>query len=272
MWRGLKSRQDVLKAAALLQDALKAARANGSWTLDGLEPLSAGRGGDSLASDVKQLERLAHLDAQLAEFRTLEGSTDGLWKGLEADVPALEAAIAFTGALPDLRTAGAMPEKFDLVAQGACGSRLAKDHATLKEREGVETKLAGLDDLKTVCSAVWKKLETDQEEVARAVAFQRSIAAAVANLAAGPEDVAQVCRALEQLVTEGNALLDVAGPVAEAGNAYLEALGRLQPSIDLLASRGSFTVEGVSGYSDADVAQLKSRVEAIMASEHKLNA
>jgi very-short-patch-repair endonuclease len=46
----------------------------------------------------------------------------------------------------------------------------------------------------------------------------------------------------------------------------------LQPSIDLLASRGSFTVEGVSGYSDADVAQLKSRVEAIMASEHKLNA
>ena len=272
VWRGLKSRQDVLKAAALLQDALKAARASGSWTLDGLEPLSAGRGGDSLASDVKQLERLAHLDAQLAEFRTLDGSTDGLWQGLEADVPALEAAIAFTGALSDLRTAGAMPEKFDLVAQGACGPRLAKDHATLKEREGVETKLAGLDDLKTVCSAVWKKLETDQEEVARAVAFQRSIAAAVANLATGPEDVAQVCRALEQLVTEGNALLDVAGPVAAAGNAYLEALGRLQPGIDLLASRGSFTVEGVSGYSDADVAQLKSRVEAIIASEHKLNA
>ncbi len=272
VWRGLKSRQDVLKAAATLQDVLKAARANGSWTLDGLEPLSAGRGGESLASDVKKLERLAHLDAQLTEFRMLDGSTDGLWKGLETDVPALEEAIAFTGVLADLCAAGAMPATFDHVARGACGQRLAKDHATLRAREGVEAKLTGLDDLKTVCSGVWKKLETDQEELAKAVSFQRSIAAAVANLAAGPEDVAQVCRALEQLVTEGNALLDVAGPVAAAGNAYLEALGRLQPSIDLLASRGSFTVEGVSGYSDADVVQLKSRVEAIIASEHKLNA
>lgn len=272
VWRGLKSRQDVLKAAAILQDVLKAARANDSWTLDGLEPLIAGRGGDSLASEVKKLERLAHLDTQMAELRTLEGSTDGLWKGLETDVPALEEAIAFTCALPDLRAAGSMPERFDQVAQGACGQRLAKDHATLRVREGVETKLTGLDDLKTLCSGVWKNLDSDQEEVAKAVSFQRSIAAAVANLAAGPEDVARVCRALEQLVTEGNALLDVAGPVAAAGNAYSEALGRLQPSIDLLASRGSFTVEGVSGYSDADVLQLKNRIEAIIASEHKLNA
>jgi len=272
VWRGLKSRQDVLKSAAILQDVLKTARANGSWGLDGLEPLSAGRGGDSLTSDVKKLERLANLDAQLSEFRMLDGLTDGLWKGLETDIPVLEAAIAFTGALSDLSTAGAMPEKFDLVAQGACGQRLAKDHATLKEREGVETKLAGLDDLKTVCPGVWKKLETDQEELARAVSFQRSIAVAVANLAAGPEDVAQVSRALEQLVTEGNALLDVAGPVAAAGNAYLEALARLQPSIDLLVSRGSFTVEGVSGYGDADIVELKRRVEAIISSEHKLNA
>lgn len=272
VWRGLKSRQDVLKAAAILQDVLKAARANDSWTLDGLEPLSAGRGGDSLASEVKKLERLAHLDTQMAELRTLEGSTDGLWKGLETDVLALEEAIAFTCALPDLRAAGSMPARFDQVAQGACGHRLAKDHATLRAREGVETKLTGLDDLKTLCSGVWKNLDSDQEEVAKAVSFQRSIAAAVANLAAGPEDVAQVCRALEQLVTEGNALLDIAGPVAAAGNAYSEALERLQPSIDLLASRGSFSVEGVSGYSDADVLQLKNRIEAIIASEHKLNA
>lgn len=39
-----------------------------------------------------------------------------------------------------------------------------------------------------------------------------------------------------------------------------------------MASSGSFTVEGASGYSDADVLQLKSRIEAIIAAEHKLNA
>ncbi|MDN5537740.1 DUF3320 domain-containing protein [Comamonas sp.] len=272
VWRGLNSRQDVLKSTAILQHVLNAARANESWTLDGLEPLSAGRGGDSLASEVKKLERLAHLDTQMAELRTLEGSTDGLWKGLETDVPALEEAIAFTCALSNLRVAGSMQAIFDQVAQGACGQRLAKDHATLRAREGVETKLKGLDDLKTLCSGVWKSLDSDQEEVAKAVSFQRSIASALANLATSPDDVAQVCRALEQLVTEGTALLDTTGPVAAAGNAYLEALGRLQPSIDLLASSGSFTVEGASGYSDADVLQLKSRIEAIIAAEHKLNA
>jgi len=272
VWRGLKSRPDVLKAAATLQHVLKAARANDSWTLDGLEPLSAGRGGHGLAIEVKKLERIAHLDAQMAELHALERSTDGLWKGLETDAPALEDALAFTAALPDLRAAGAMSAKFDHVAQGTCGQRLAKDYATLREREGVEAKIKGLDDLKAICPGVWRSLETDQEQVAKAVSFQRSIAAAVANLAAGPEDVAEVCGVLARLVTEGNALLDVAGPVAAAGNAYLEALGRLQPSIDLVASRGSFTVEGVSVYSDADVLQLKSRIQAIIVSEHKLNA
>lgn len=272
VWRGLKSRADVLKAAATLQDVLKVARANGRWVLDGLEPLNAGRGGDGLAAAVKKLEQIALLDAQMAELGGLESSTDRLWAGLDTDIAALEEAIAFTAALPDLRSAGAMPASFDQVAQGACGERLAKDHATLKERAAQEAKLASLDDLKTLCSGTWKSLKTDQEEVAKAVSFQRSIAAAVSNLAAGPEDVAEVCRVLEQLVTEGNALLDVDGPVAAAGNSYLEALGRLQPAIDLLASRGAFTAEAESGYSDAEVHQLKGRSEAIIVSEHKLNA
>lgn len=272
VWRGLKSRPDVLKAAAALQEVLKAARTHGSWTLEGLEPLSAGRGGESLATEVRKLERLAQLDAQMGDLRALEGSSDGLWKGLETDVMALEDAIAFTTALQDLRAAGAMAAKFEQVAQGACGQRLAKDHATLLAREEVETQLTGLGDLKTLCTGVWRGLATDQDDVAEAVSFQRAIAAAVANLAAGPEDVAEVCRVLEQLVTQGNALLDVSGPIVAAGNAYLEALSRLQPSIDLLASRGSFTVEGVSAYSDADVLQLQRRVEAIIMSEHKLNA
>lgn len=272
VWRGLNSRQDVLKATVILQDVLRAARANDSWTLDGLEPLSSGRGGDSLANEVKKLELLVHLDIQIAELRALEGSTDGLWKGLETDVLALEDAIAFTCVLSELRQAGSMPSRFEQVAQGACGQRLAKDHATLKAREVVEVKLTSFDDLKTLCPGVWKNLDSDHEEIAKAVSFHRSIAAAVANLTADTEDVAQVYQALEQLVTDGNVLLDAAGPVVAAGNAYSEALARLQPSIDLLASRGSFTVEGVSGYSDVDLLQLKNRTEAIIASEHKLNA
>jgi very-short-patch-repair endonuclease len=272
VWRGLKSRLDVLKAAALLQEVLKVARANGRWAVDGLEPLSAGRGGHTLANEVKKLERIAQLDGQMAELNTLESSTDRLWAGLDTNIPALEDAIAFTTVLPDLRAAGAMSASFEHVAQGACGMRLASDYRTLKEREGIETKLSGLDDLRISCPGTWKHLETNQDEVGRAVSFQRSIAAAVANLATGPEDVAEVCNALEQLVTEGNALLDAAGPVAAAGESYLEVLGRLQPHIDHLANLGSFTTEGQAGYSDIGISEIKGRSEAIIASEHKLNA
>ncbi|WP_431262162.1 DUF4011 domain-containing protein [Roseateles chitinivorans] len=272
VWRGLKSRLDVLVAATKLQDVLKLVRANGHWVLDGLEPLSAGRGGEELAAEVSKLLEIVQLDAQMAELGDLESATDRLWKSLDTNIPMLEDAIAFTKALPEVRASGAMTASFEHVAQGECGERLAKDHATLKERAALEEKLADMDDLKSLCPGVWKYLETDRDEVAKAVSFQRSIAAAVSNLAAAPEDVADVCTALKQLVMEGNALLDVAGPVAAAGDSYLDSIGRLQPSIDLLASRGTFTPEAEARYSDSDLHQLKARAEAIRASEHKLNA
>lgn len=272
VWRGLKSRLDVLRAAATLQEMLEQARANGRWALDDLGPLSTGRGGDALAEEVKKLERIMQLDRQMGELDALQSSTEGLWAGLDTNIPVLQDAIAFTSMLPELRSSGAMPASFHHVAQGACGAQLAKDYTTLKERERIESKLSDLDTLKGKCPGVWKHLETNHDELGRAVSFQRSIAAAVANLATGPEDIVEVCKVLGQLVTEGNALLDPAGPVAAAGNSYLEVLGRLQPHMDHLTSLGSFTTEGQANYGDADVSELKSRSEGIIASEHKLNA
>ena len=272
VWRGLKSRLDVLQAAALLQESLKAARENGNWTMEGLEPISAGRGGDALVGEVKKLERLEQLGAELEALSTLTTSTDQLWSGLNTDLAVFEEAIAFTTALADLRSSGGMPAAFDKVAGGACGARLAKDHATLKARQAVEADLSELDDLKETCPGVWQQLRTDAEEVGRAMSFQRSIAAAIANLASGPESAAEVSQALEHLVTAGNALLDPAGPVAAAGNRYVEVLGRLQPALDLLVNRGSFTSSAEAGYGDADVVELKKKSEAIIASEHRLHA
>ncbi|MCA6215952.1 DUF3320 domain-containing protein [Ideonella sp. B7] len=272
IWHGLKSRVDVLKAAVALQSALTAARAEGRWTMDGLEPLVAGRGGEALSAEVRKLEQLRQLDIQLGDWVALEGSTDHLWAGLETDLPALEAAIAFTGALSQLRASGALAPNFSLVAQGVCGERLARDHAVLKEREGIEGKLSGLADLQVSCPGLWKGLETDLEALQKAISFQRSIAAAVANLAASPEEVTEVCHRLEALVTDGNALLDAAGPVAETGRGYLAALERLQPFVDRIGSLGAFTTEGLAFYHDADLHEIQRRCKEIIASEHKLNA
>lgn len=272
VWRGLKSRLDVLKASAALQETLKAARANDRWTMGGLEPLMAGKGGDALTAEVRKLEKLARLDDEIAGMGALQESTGLLWAGLQTDTPVLADAIAFTEVLPSLRASGALPAAFDHVARGACGKALAKDQALLKEREAVEAKLANLNYLGTACPGVWKGLETSSEELTRAVSFQRSIAAAVANLASGPEDVGEVCRVLEKLATDGNALLDATGPVALAGREYLDVLGRLQPFIDRLASLGSFDTQSLERYNDTDVQDLKRRCERIIASEHKLNA
>lgn len=272
VWRGLKSRLDVLRASATLQETLKAARANARWTMDGLEPLVAGKGGDALTAEVRKLERLARLDDEIAGMGALQESTGLLWAGLQTDIAVLADAIAFTEVLPSLRTSGALPAAFDHVARGACGKTLAKDHGLLKEREAVEAKLADLNYLGTSCPGVWKGLETSFEELAKAVSFQRSIAAAVANLATGPADVGEVCQVLEKLATDGNALLDATGPVASAGREYLDVLSRLQPFIDRLASLGSFDTHSLEHYNDTDVQDLKRRCERIIASEHKLNA
>ena len=272
VWRGLKSRLEVLKAAQALQDTLKAARAGTSWGLEGLEPLASGKGGEALSAQVQKLEAIAQLDAQLGPLGFLEDATQGLWAGLETRLPALEEALAFTGVLPTLKACGSLPPGFDLVAQGACGEALAQDFAHLKEREAVEAKLTALADLGAACPGLWKHLETDPAEIDNAVAFQRAVASAAADLAADPEGVAAVARQLEQLVTGGNALLAETGPLAEAGRHYLEVLARLQPAIERLAGLGAFDPDGANRYGDAELPALKQRCEAIIASENKLNA
>lgn len=272
IWRGLKSRLDVLKASATLQETLKVARANGRWTMAGLGPLIAGKGGDALITEVKKLERIGQLDDEIGGLGSLQNSTGLLWAGLDTDIPVLEDAIAFTDVLPGLRPSGAMPSSFPHVARGACGKELTQDYILLKQREAIEVKLAGLNDMRAVCPGVWNGLDTNSEELSKAVSFQRSIAAAVANLAAGPDKVREVCQVLERLVNEGNALLDSAGPVASAGHTYLEVLGRLQPGIDHLASLGSFNTHSLEHYNDTDVWDLKRRCEEIIGAEHKLNA
>lgn len=272
VWRGLKSRTEVLKAALRLQTALKAAHENAAYDLPELEQLAAGEGGDALAAEVKKLELLAQFDSQLLGWSPLAEATQGVWAGLNTNAPAIEEALVFTKAMSGVRDSGSVPGEFDLVAAGACGATLAQDLELLGERRGVETQLDGLSELSAVCRGLWKSLETDLAELDAAVAFQRSVAAAIANLASGPEVVSAVLEKLEQLATEGNALLAQGGPVEESGQAYLTALERLQPFIDQLTSLGSFNREGAEIYVESDVSVIKSKCEAIITSEHKLNA
>lgn len=272
VWGGLKTRADALRAALQLQGVLKAARANESWDFAGLEPLSAGRGGERLATTVSLLTRIRELDGQIAGLNALTQDTHQLWRGLGTDTALLQEAIQFTAQLEAIRSSGRLAQAFEQIAQGHGGEVLAKDFATLRQRSVIETKIEALQDLKASCPSVWNGLDTARKELDGAVSFQRSIAAAIANLADGPESISAVSGALERLVTEGNALLDAAGPVAETGSQYLEALSRLQPFIDKLTSLGSFNPESEAKYGSLDLQQLNARCSAIVAAESKLHA
>lgn len=273
VWHGLKSRVDILQAADALQSTLKAVHAQGgTWSMQGLEPLLSGHGGDGLVQEVRKLEKIAQLDSQLGAFSTLAAATDQLWAGLNTNLPALENALAFTHALAGVRTSGSLPAGFEPVAQGTCGERLAQDHALLQTRQGIEDQLLRLGHLAASCPDLWKHLETTPADLANAAAFQRTIAASVAHLASSPEQVPQVYGALGQLVTQGNALLHPEGPVAAQGAAYLKALEPLQPCIDNLGKLGAFSAQSASRCSDTDVHQLRQHCQAIIAAENKLNA
>lgn len=272
LWQGLKSRPEHLRAALKLQDALKAARERGAWSDDGLDVLAAGRAGEGLALEVQKLRKLVELDQAINEFIGLETQTEGLWKGLDTNASALQAALQFAKRLEVIRPCGHLEEDIPEVAQGICGQRFYQDHTTLRLRASVESKLKAFSELKDATGGLWRDLETDIHEVDRAVSFQGAIATAIANLAAGPADIPSISSALQHLVVEGNALLDHDGSVVAAGQKYMVAWSKLQPAIDQLAQQGSFSEQGHADFSETDLASLLTYCNAILQQETKLNA
>ena len=158
------------------------------------------------------------------------------------------------------------------MASGACGATLAADLQRLQRRSAVERDLASFDDLAAATAGLWCGLKTRLDELEKALKFQASMAAAVANLATTPEDVAAIKAPLDRLIGEGNALLEQGGPVAAAGQAYLEAWGALQPAIDHMAAAGEFAEEAKTGFGEMALDDLLQRCNAIVQAENRLNA
>ncbi|QDQ29319.1 DUF3320 domain-containing protein [Chitinimonas arctica] len=272
LWQGLKSRPEYLRAALKLQEALKAARERATWSDEGLDSLASGRAGESLALEVKKLRKLTELDHALNVLSGLESQTEGLWKGLDTDALVLDAALRFAKRLEVIRPCGHLEEDIPEIAQGVCGERFFKDHTTLRIRDSAEGRLRDLSELKDATGGLWCELETNIQEVERAVSFQSAIATAIVNLAAGPSDLPGISSAIERLVVDGNALLDQDGPVVAAGQKYMSAWSKLQPAIGQLAQKGGFSEQVHAAFSESDLVSLHAHCHAIVLSETKLNA
>lgn len=272
VWGGLKTRRDFADAALKLQEILDAAKHERPWDDAGLDPVADGRCGDRLAKELARARTLKALDGEIAALEHLGAATGGLWAGLATRCEHLDAALRFTLALEEVREAGAVPGEHMNVASGDCGEAMAADFQRLRQRTIFEQGLAGLEDLRNLTGGLWDGLKTRVEEVDKAVKFQASISAAIANLAVTPEDIADIKLPLDRLIGEGNALLEPAGPIASAGQDYLDAWGALQPTIDRLSAACEFSDQSKASLGDIAVSELHERCTALVQAETRLHA
>lgn len=272
VWSGLKTRPEFALAALKFQRELDAAKGGRLWDDVGLEPVANGRCGVRLAEELKKMRSLRLLDAEIASLGMLQVPTASLWSGLTTRVEVLEAALLFTAAVDRVRGAGVLGDKHPLVAAGECGPTMTADLQALQRREQLEMHLFALSDLGEATYGLWKGLNTNVDDVEKALKFHASLNTAIANLAATPEDLKTFIPPLERLLGEQNVLLDAGGAIAVAGQGYLSAWLGLQPKIDQLSLAGAFSEPAKAQFSDVAIDALCDRCEAIVRSEPRLNA
>jgi very-short-patch-repair endonuclease len=272
VWAGLKTRPEFAGAALRFQQVLLAARQDQSWADESLDAVATGRCGDKLAKELAKVRSLKGLDTDIAALDHLGSATAGLWTALTTVDQHLEAALTFNAAREAVRIAGSLVGDHQHAANGDCGAAMAADWQRLRQRTAVEQQLAGFDELRAVTAGLWNGLGTQQNEVDKALKFQASMASAIANLATTPDDIAGVKAPLDKLIGEGNALLEEAGPIAAAGQTYLQAWVSLQPKIDRLSAAGDFTEAAKTGFGDVALEELAQRCTAIVQSAARLNA
>jgi hypothetical protein len=272
IWAGLKTRQEFVRTALRFQESLAQARQRADWADHEFEPIENGRCGAALAAELDRLRRLRNLDAEINGLQALADDTAGLWAGHTTRPDLLAAALRFATALREVQHAGKLHGEHDDVASSECGALLAADYQLLRQRAIVEEKLRGLDELRSLTGGTWMGLQTNEAVIDRVTSFEATVSSAIANLAESPEDTAALRYAFEQLVGDGNAMLDPRGTLVDAGKQYLHALETLQRALEHLLSTGAFSEGVVLHFNDLPLEDLLVCCRQIVFAEPRLRA
>jgi very-short-patch-repair endonuclease len=272
VWVGLKTRTEFAAAALRFQRTLNAVRREELWEDEGFEAIANGRCGERLEKELSSVRILKLLDVEIGSLEGLASATSGVWAGLATRLESLEAAMGFNAALQSVRESGALEGNHDLVARSECGAAMAADFQRLRQRTELEHKLSDMRELTGLTAGLWKGLSTRIDEIEKAIKFQTSISAAIANLAATPEDIDAFKVPLDRLIGQGNALLESTGPIASASQGYLDAWGALQPAMERLVIAGEFTEESKTSFVEMPLDTLAQRCADIIQAEPRLHA
>jgi very-short-patch-repair endonuclease len=272
IWAGLKTRPEFVHTALRFQMALEKAHRQEDWADEGFEAIENGRCGARLESELSRARMLRSLDSEIANMQSLSADTGGLWAGHATRQHLLAAAMQFANALREVQQSGMVQGQHDEVAASDCGAALAADYQRLRQRAVLEEKLRGFDDLRTLTGATWAGLQTSQDAIDRVNWFHSVVSSAIASLAESPEDIAVLRQAFEHLVVEGNALLDPAGPFADAGKRYIDAHEALQPALEKLCVTGAFSDGAAAGINELALEGLVARCREIVSAEPRVRA
>lgn len=206
------------------------------WLLRGMrsmavvKALMAASDGSREPDVAADLERLATLRAVTRDIEALAPAVahaGPVWAGLDTDVEAVQSLLAFQAVLPAALSAAPWSDSgLGPIGEGRCGGAAAGDLQRLHDLRRLEREVDEFDDLRTITGGLWNGLRTRAPDVEAALTFQAALSAAIARLAATPDELALVKAPLDRLIGDGNALLAAGGPIETAGRAILDALDR----------------------------------------------
>jgi very-short-patch-repair endonuclease len=272
VWSSLETDVDIARASISFQNALGAARSHQEWEDVGLEPIGQGACGDTARSDLVRMRELRHLDAELSRLESVAADMLGVWAGYQTDLTVAIAFAAYQSVLQDAKSGRKWTDSgLSAVETGRCGEGPARTLASMRHLVRLEQELHGFADLAQKTSNLWSGLRTKSEDVAAVQAFFTSLLTALAPLAETSEGAAAVRDSVGRLLGAGNMMLEAGGPVAAAGNRYVEA----KASLDAVV--GDFAIaSGLAGNDSAfhavPATELAEKASRVIHSQGRLNA
>lgn len=239
VWNGVRSRVEHVRSALRANAALQAAHKRGAYLLEGLTPITEGYCGERWTAEVQRLKALQDLDRAIAERSHLSEASSGLWQAHETPIDLLRAALAFERERLTLVERGAMLAAHPSVVSGECGSRFQQDHFLLLSRADQEHRLATLTHLNKPCAGVWNGLDTDIDNVNRALRFRASLIAAVSGLALSVHEQETACQALHAVLSERADALTDGASIERACRQTLAELAQLQAATDAFCTQAA---------------------------------
>jgi very-short-patch-repair endonuclease len=132
-----------------------------------------------VSGDIRRLVKMKGLQTELAAKEELSARTGEVWQGMQSDLAAIRATLAYQGALAKCHGRQAWEDVgLDAVSEGRCGNAMAENLARMRELRRLDAEVDRLSSLGADTQQVWAGHKTDLSAAGVALTFQSALSAA----------------------------------------------------------------------------------------------